>query len=143
MAMPGIDEELHDKEEIEKELLPHPFAYIHHYIIGGVIGIITFFLIAIPGILYILIVEGIRRGNKYYITNKRVIHQFAFLSRKTSSARHDKLQDIYFTQSLLQRIFGIGDINFNTAGTHVIEIKFKGIHNPVKIKRMIEKHMIK
>lgn len=46
--MPGIEEELHKEEEIEKELMPHPLAYLHHYIIGGLIGIITFFLIAIP-----------------------------------------------------------------------------------------------
>jgi uncharacterized membrane protein YdbT with pleckstrin-like domain len=141
--MSGISEELHQREKIEKEFSPHPLAYLGHYIFGGLLCLLTITLIAIPGILYILIIEGIRRGNKYYITNKRVIHQFTFLSRKTSSAMYDKLQDVHFTQGLIERIFGIGKVHLNTAGTHLVEIVFKGIQNPVNVKRMIEDHMMK
>lgn len=139
----SLAEELHTGEKIEKQFSPHPFAYLGHYIFGGLLCLFTIMLLAIPGILYILIIEGIRRGNKYYITNKRVIHQFTFLSRKTSGVIYNKIQDIHFTQNIIERIFGIGKVHINTAGTHLVEIVFKGIHNPVNVKRMIEKHMMK
>jgi len=141
--MSGISEEMHQGEKIEKEILPHPLAYLGHYILGGFLGLFTIFLLAIPGIIYILIIEGIRRGNKYYITNKRVIHHFTFLSRKTSSAMYDKVQDVHFTQNLIERIFGIGKVYINTAGTHLVEIAFKGVQNPVNVKRIIEHQMMK
>ena len=85
----------------------------------------------------------VRRGNTYYITNKRVIHEFTFLSRKISSTTYDKIQDIHMTQNLIERIFGIGTIHINTAGTHFIEIKFKGIKEPISIKRLVETYYIK
>ncbi len=138
-----IGEELHKGEKVEKVFSPHPMAYLGHYIFGGFLCLFTIFLLAIPGITYIWIIEGIRRGNKYYITNKRVIHQFKFISRKTSSTIYNKLQDIHFTQGIIERIFGIGKIHLNTAGTNVVEIVFKGIKNPVGVKRIIEHHMMK
>jgi len=137
-----IGEEIHKDEKIEKEFSPHPWEYLIHYIIGG---FFLFFGIAgvILGAIYILVIEGIRRGNKYYITNERVIHQFTFLSRKTSSCLYNKIQDVHFTQTLIERIFGIGKVHINTAGTHIVEIVFKGIKNPVNVKRMVEQHMMK
>ena len=109
---------------------------------GYIIGIFFIFIFFI-GILIIILVELIRRGNTYYITNKRVIHEFTFLSRKISSTTYDKIQDIHMTQNLIERIFGIGTIHINTAGTHFIEIKFKGIKEPISIKRLVETHYIK
>ena len=136
--MAGMSEEMHKGEKIEKEFSPSPWEYLGWYILGG------FFLFAfiIPGVIIILIAEGVRRGNKYYITNKRVIHQFTFLSRKTSSTQFDKLQDVHFTQNIIERIFGIGKVHMNTAGTHLVEIVFKGVQNPVNVKRMVEHNMM-
>ena len=139
--MSGISEEMHDGEKIEKEFGIHPLQYFWLYLIGAI------FILTIQGafigIPLIIIVELMRRGNKYYITDKRVIHQFTFISRKTSAALYDKIQDIHFTQGCLERIFGIGKVHINTAGTHLVEIVFAGVQNPVNIKRMIEEHMIK
>lgn len=139
----SLSEELHKGEKIEKQFSPHPLAYFGHYVFGGILTLATIFLLGIPGIIYIVIVELIRRGNKYYITNERIIHEFTFLTRKISSALYNKIQDLYFTQGILGRIFGIGTIHINTAGTHLIEIKFKGIPNPMAVKRSIEHKMMK
>ena len=136
----SIGEELHKGEKIEKELGIHPLEYLGFYVLGIVLALTV--VGAIIGIPIIIITELIRRGNKYYITDKRIIHQFTFLSRKTSSAFYDKIQDIHFTQGVSERIFGIGKIHINTAGTHLIEIVFKGVQNPISVKRMIENNMI-
>lgn len=136
----SIGEELHKGEKIKKELGIHPLEYSGFYVLGIVLALTV--VGAIIGIPIIIITELIRRGNKYYITDKRIIHQFTFLSRKTSSAFYDKIQDIHFTQGVSERIFGIGKIHINTAGTHLIEIVFKGVQNPISVKRMIENNMI-
>lgn len=138
--MGDINEELHNGEKIEKMLGVQPIAYLGIYIVGAILCLTIFG--AIIGIPLIVVSEFNRRGNTYYITSKRVIHQFTFLSRKTSSALYGKIQDIYFTQNLIERMFGIGKVHINTAGTNVIEIIFKGIQDPVNVKRMIEEHMI-
>jgi uncharacterized membrane protein YdbT with pleckstrin-like domain len=90
------------------------------------------------GILIIIFTELIRRANTFYITDKRVIREFTFLSRKISSTTYDKIQDIHMTQGITERIIGIGTIHINTAGTTFIGLIFKGISNPISVKRMIE-----
>lgn len=136
-----IPEEMHKGEKILKEITPSPWAYFWLYLLGLIISITIIGIIF--GIPIIIITELIRRGNKFYITDKRVIHEYTFLSRKISSALYDKIQDLHFTQGLIERIVGIGTIHINTAGTTFIEIKFNGVQNPVSIKRIIEERMMK
>jgi len=138
-----MKEDLHKGEKIEKQTTPDVWAYLPHWIAGGFICLFTIFLLAIPGIIYIFIANLVRKGNKYYITNKRVIHEFTFLSRKISGTSYDKIQDVHLTQSLVERIFNIGTIHMNTAGSHNIEVVFKGVKHPRAIKKRIEKHTIK
>jgi uncharacterized membrane protein YdbT with pleckstrin-like domain len=107
------------------------------------IGIITFPLLGIPGIIYLITVDLIRRGHKYYITDKRAIHEFTFISRKISSVFYDKIQDLHFTQGVIWRAFNIGTVELNTAGGYHVEMEFTGVKNPVQVKRLIEQYMIK
>ena len=129
---------MHRGEKILKEMTPSRWAYLGFYLFGAIL--IVFMGI---GLLIIIITELVRRGNKYYVTDKRVMHDFTFLSRKVSSAMYEKIQDIHFTQGIIERIVGIGTIHINTAGTTFIEIKFKGVENPVSVKRIIEDKMLK
>ena len=138
-----IQEDLHKGEKIEKETTPDVWAYLPHWIFGGFLCLITILLLAIPGILYIFIVNLIRKGNRYYITNKRIIHEFTFLSRKISSTTYDKIQDVHLTQGLIERMFNIGTVHMNTAGSHNIEVVFKGVKHPRAIRNQIEKHILK
>ncbi len=134
----SISEEMHKGEKIIKEMTPSRWSYFYFYLIG-ILTIIIFGL----GIVIIIITELVRKGNKFYITDKRVIHEFTFLSRKISSALYEKIQDLHFTQNMIERVVGIGTVHINTAGTTFIEIKFKGVQNPVSVKRMIEEKMLR
>lgn len=133
-----ILEELHTGEKILKELKPSRWYYLGGYILGFLL-IFAYFI----GVLIIILIEFVRRGNSYYITNKRAIHEFTFLSRKISSTTYDKIQDLHMTQNIIERLVGIGTIHINTAGTHFIEIKFKGVKEPISIKRLLESHLMK
>lgn len=138
----AIDEELHKGEKIIEKFSPHPLAYLGHYIFGVFLGIISLIAFGLLGILYIILIEFIRRGHKYYITNNRIIHEFTFIVRKISSIPYSKIQDLHLTQGILERMFGVGTIHINTAGTHLIEVRFKGVKNPRKIKRIISELML-
>jgi len=133
-----ISEEMHKGEKIIKVMTPSRWAYFWLYLFG----ILLIVLLGL-GIIIIIITELVRRGNKFYITDKRLIHEYTFLSRKISSTLYDKIQDLHFTQGLIERIVGIGTIHINTAGTTFIEIKFIGVQNPVSVKRIIEEKMLK
>ena len=98
-------------------------------------------LLGIP-ILIIVITELVRRGNTYYITDRRTLHEFTFLIREFSSASYDKIQDLHITQGIIERVVGIGTIHIDTAGTTFIEVRFKGVSNPVSVKRIIEERMM-
>ena len=124
-------------EKILKVLKPSRWAYFWWFLVG----ILTAPLIV--GIFIIIITELVRRANTYFITTKRLIHEFTFLSRKISSVIYDRIQDLHLTQSILERIVGIGTLHINTAGTHFVELKFKGISNPISIKRLIEQRMMR
>jgi uncharacterized membrane protein YdbT with pleckstrin-like domain len=132
-----ISEELHEGEKLLKTLKPSRWGYFWWYLLGAIMMILV-----IPvGIIVIILIELIRRGHTFYITDKRVIHEFTFLSRKISSSMYDKIQDIHMSQGIIERMVGIGTIHIDTAGTTVIEIRFRGISNPVSVKRMIEEKM--
>jgi len=134
----SISEELHTHEKILKQLTPSRWAFWGLYLIG----ILSIVLLGL-GLIIILFTELIRRGTKYYLTDKRIIHEYQFLVRKTSSTLYEKIQDMHFTQGIIERIVGIGTIHINTAGTTFIEITLRGIQNPVPIKRLIEEQMMK
>ena len=146
----SVDEELGKNEKILQVTEPHQLSYIGQYFSVVLIGLFFLGLFsALFGIVIMLLgtllVELVRRNNKYYVTNKRIIHDFTFyfLMRKMSNAFYDKLQDLHLTQGLIERLFDLGTLSFNTAGSHVIEIKFKGIKNPTFTKKLIEEHLRK
>lgn len=145
----SIKEELGKHEKILQVTEPHQLSFIGQYFSVALIGLFFFIFSALFGVvimlLGILLVELVRQNNKYYVTNKRVIHDFTFyfLMRKMSNAFYDKLQDLHLTQGLIDRLFDLGTLSFNTAGSHVIEIKFKGIKNPTFTKKLIEEHLRK
>ena len=106
-----------------------------------IIGII--FLIAGIGIFFILHALYIKYSVKYGVTNKGAISKRGLIGSHVVTANYDKITDITFTQGILGRIFKIGTIHINTAGTHLHEIQFKSIDNPLDVKRELESHMHK
>ena len=133
----SINNILHPGEKIQKHINPHPLSYFGWYIFGGIL------VLVVIGIPILIIIEMIRKAHDYYITDKRIIYDFTFLSRKVSSVVYRKITDIHFTQNLVQRLFKIGNVHINTAGGESIEVKFKGIKNPGLITNFIQKHMIR
>jgi len=120
-------------EKILKEIKPSHWAYLGWYLLG---------LLTVPffglGFVLIIFTFFLRGAHTFYLTDKKVIHEFTFLSRKISSAPYERIQDLHLTQNLIERILNIGTLHINTAGTSRMEIKLFGIKNPEEIKKIIE-----
>jgi membrane protein YdbS with pleckstrin-like domain len=75
-------------------------------------------LLLVPGLLLlVLVTRHIRRRMiKLDIIGDRVRYESGFLSKMTRTEDVVKLQDVQVHQTLGQRIVGVGDLSFETAG---------------------------
>jgi uncharacterized membrane protein YdbT with pleckstrin-like domain len=75
-------------------------------------------LLILPAFLLIVVMSRHvkRRLTKLEILGDRVRYQSGFFSKMTRTEEVIKLQDVRVDQSLGQRIVGIGDLSFETAG---------------------------
>ena len=56
------------------------------------------------------------RSERIVVTGDRLHHESGILSRDTRTIEINKLQYVRVHQGFMQRIFGVGDIGFETAG---------------------------
>lgn len=63
---------------------------------------------------------------------------YGIVSRHVHSIRIRDLRNINVRQSILQRILGIGDVEFSSAGGAGIEVTFYGVTRPMALKAEIQ-----
>ena len=78
----------------------------------------SWWLLIIPGLLILVLVTRHikRRLTKLEIINDRVRYESGFFSKMTRTEEVIKLQDVRVDQTLGQRMIGVGDLSFETAG---------------------------
>lgn len=72
------------------------------------------------------------------VTEDKVILEKGILSKKKKEVFASDVRTIDVEKSILQRMFGIGDIKIAAAGTSGYEDVAYGIANPEKIKKAID-----
>jgi hypothetical protein len=110
------------------------------YVFGWLFGFVMFLVFA--GLM-VLTIEIRIRANKYFITDKRFMRDYTFISRHTESATMDLVTDINYDQGLIQRAVNCGNVNILTAGTptgfgrgRFPGFKFEAIPNPIEITQI-------
>lgn len=143
-----LAEEMHSGEKIIKTLKPSRWGYFWWYLAAVVWLLILLSqyppLVIFFGwvsIIIILAAEISRVATTYYITSKRLIYEFTFLVRNITSTVYARIQDLHMTQGIVERIFRVGKIWVNTAGSVSVEMVWRGVKEPIAIKRLIEQHM--
>lgn len=64
-----------------------------------------------------LIVGYLRRvSTKYLITTQRLRISRGIVRRSVQETRLDRVQNVNYQQSVLDRVFGVGNVDFDTAG---------------------------
>lgn len=71
-----------------------------------------------------------RVATRYTITNRRMHIKHGIVSREVQETRLARVQDVSYNQSALQRLLGIGDVDFDTASNDPTDFVFAGVADP-------------
>jgi uncharacterized membrane protein YdbT with pleckstrin-like domain len=145
--------DLHEGEQVMFEGRPSWRAIIGFYITGTLIAAAIAAVVGLIGstgggvgvfvVLFLLIVliGWIRRiGTRYAITNERLTIQRGILSRHRQETRLTRVQNVNTDQTVLQRMLGVGVVDFDTAGTDApdSEFAFWGVADPGGVAKKVD-----
>ncbi len=88
--------------------------------------------------LFVLAWGFIRRvATTYTITNRRLTIRSGLLSRELHETRLERVQNVNARQRLLERLLGVGTVDFDTAGGAAYDFSFRGVEDPSGIVRTV------
>lgn len=148
MASPEID--LRPGENVLYQGRPSWRALLSFYVWGvfaaAAIGVIVALVesaglgVAVGvGLLVLLLLIGwLRRlGTKYLVTDQRLRIRRGILSKAVQETRLERVQNVNYDQSPLDRVLGVGTVDFDTAGTDDSEFRFAHVRGPDRIVRAV------
>jgi uncharacterized membrane protein YdbT with pleckstrin-like domain len=80
-----------------------------------------------------------RARTTYTITNERLMIQHGLLARNHQETRLERVQNVASRQSVLERLLGVGTVEFDTAGEAQYDFAFRGVANPREIVRAVDR----
>jgi uncharacterized membrane protein YdbT with pleckstrin-like domain len=89
-------------------------------------------------VLTLLIGYFRRVSTKYLITNQRLRISRGIVRRNVQETRLERVQNVNYQQSVLDRMLGVGTVDFDTAGTDDSEFRFEWVDGPEKVVRAVD-----
>ena len=90
--------------------------------------------------VYLVFVVVFRRYSwRYTIDDKTIESRQGVIARKVQSIRIQDLRNINVRQSLIQRLLGIGNVEFSSAGGADVEVVFYGVSDPMAVKALTQR----
>lgn len=129
--MSYITDSLSKDEQVEALFRFHWFAWVP-MVIWLVLGLVTFGVTWLIALYEFLRLRTIEQG----VTNKRVILKKGIIGRRTDEMKLKSIETVELDQGIIGRIFGFGTIR--ATGRGVSDVVFKGIDDPMAVKRRIE-----
>ena len=104
-----------------------------HVITGWVVAgvVVVFALVLVRGVFS-------RARITYTITSERLTIQRGFLGRHLQETRLERVQNVNSHQSVVERVLGVGTVEFDTAGGADYDFAFRGVANPRQIVRTVD-----
>lgn len=72
----------------------------------------------------------------HVITNERVIYRAGWIAKKGKEIPLENVNDVAFSQTIVERIFGTGDLLIESAGTHG-QSRYTDIPKPEEVQSLI------
>ena len=86
-----------------------------------------------------LLIGYLRRvSTKYLITNQRLRISRGIVRRNVQETRLERVQNVNYQQSVLDRVLGVGTVDFDTAGTDDSEFRFEWVDGPEQVVRAVD-----
>lgn len=79
-----------------------------------------------------------RLSVSYELTSQRFIHKYGILVRRTDRIEVIDIDDVSFTQGIVQRMLGVGTINLTSSDRSHPELRLNGIDQVNTISNMID-----
>jgi uncharacterized membrane protein YdbT with pleckstrin-like domain len=126
-------------------------ALMGFYLIGLILAVVVFLIVAFLvdefaiGLVAALIIAGLtlvvgsfrRVSTNYVITNQRLRISRGLVRRQVQETRLDRVQNVNFNQSVVDRMLRVGSVDFDTAGTDDSEFVFEWVNNPEAVVRSV------
>jgi uncharacterized membrane protein YdbT with pleckstrin-like domain len=77
----------------------------------------------------------------YVVTNQGIYRKSGLFSRSVKKIGFEKIQNISFSQGILGKSFGYGNIEISTAGSSGTEMRFISVSDPKEVQEMINKRI--
>jgi uncharacterized membrane protein YdbT with pleckstrin-like domain len=104
---------------------------------GADSGLVT--IIALVGVAGTILIGFVRRvATSYTITNRRLHIKRGIVSRTIQETRLERVQNVNYTQSVVQRILQIGNVDFDTAAGDDYNFVFSGVSDPADVVHMVD-----
>jgi uncharacterized membrane protein YdbT with pleckstrin-like domain len=95
--------------------------------------------IAAALVVLTLLIGYLRRvSTKYLITTQRLRISRGIVRRHVQETRLERVQNVNYQQSVLDRMLGVGTVDFDTAGTDDSEFRFDWVDGPEKVVRAVD-----
>jgi uncharacterized membrane protein YdbT with pleckstrin-like domain len=81
-----------------------------------------------------------RATTRYRVTDRRINVRTGLLSRKDASTHLDRVQNVNVTQTIFQRLLGVGNIDWDTAGSDTgdADFTFYGVDDPSALMHVVD-----
>jgi uncharacterized membrane protein YdbT with pleckstrin-like domain len=87
-----------------------------------------------------LVIGYLRRiSTRYLITTQRLRISRGLLRRKVQETRLERVQNVNYQQGVLERMLGVGTVDFDTAGTDDSEFRFDWVNGPEDVVRAVDR----
>ena len=129
--MSYIQESLSAGEKVEALFKLHWFAWVP-MCLWLILGLVTFGITWLVALYEFLRLKFIEQG----VTNKRVVLKTGIVSRRTEEMKLTSIETVEINQGVWGRIFGFGTVKVTGRGTS--DVVYKGINDPMAVKRQIE-----
>lgn len=106
-------------------------------IIAGSLGLAILIAAVLAGLT--LLIGYLRRvSTKYLITTQRLRISRGIVRRDVQETRLERVQNVNYNQSVVDRVLGVGSVDFDTAGTDDSEFVFKWVNGPEVVVRAVD-----
>ena len=77
-------------------------------------------------------------STKYLITTQRLRISRGIVSKNVQETRLERVQNVNYEQGVLDRLLGVGTVDFDTAGTDDSEFRFEWVNDPEQVVRAVD-----
>jgi uncharacterized membrane protein YdbT with pleckstrin-like domain len=97
-------------------------------------------LVAVVGVAVVVLAGFIKRITVHYtITTRRLHIKRGVISREIQETRLERVQNVNYDQSVLQRLLQVGDVDFDTAAGDDYNFVFAGVANPDEVVERVDR----